>query len=447
MKWLLSLLVPALLLAALSPAQAEPVSFKKDIAPILLDNCLACHGPKKAEGGYRVDSFERLLKAGDSGAAGIVAKDHDGSEVLRRITSDDEAERMPLDGDPLPPEQVELVRRWISEGATYDGGDPNAPLATILPPPTHPAPPEAYVRPVPITAVAFHPDGQQLYVAGYHEISVWNPNDGQLLRRISGIGQRVFQISFSPDGKLVAVAGGSPGRLGEVRILNAADGSLVTAVAMTSDVVFDAQFNPQGDRLATAAADGVVRLFDVASWKEQQTITSHSDWVMAVAWSDDGSKLASASRDKTAKVYDAQTGDLLVTFSQHNAPVRGVHFKSDASEVYSSGSDNQVRRFDLAEGKQKGNAGLGDEIYKLVSAGPEHFLAPSADKSLRLYRRGDGGQAKQLNGMTDAALCAAWHGETQRVAAGGFDGRVVVWNLADDKVVASFIAAPGYQAP
>src|SRR5690606_25807514 len=109
MKWLLSSLVPALLLAALSPAQAEPVSFKKDIAPILLDNCLACHGPKKAEGGYRVDSFERLLKAGDSGAAGIVAKDHDGSEVLRRITSDDEAERMPLDGDPLPPEQVELV--------------------------------------------------------------------------------------------------------------------------------------------------------------------------------------------------------------------------------------------------------------------------------------------------------------------------------------------------
>jgi len=44
-------------------AQQAPVSFRKDVAPILQENCLACHGPKKAEGGYRVDSFERATKA------------------------------------------------------------------------------------------------------------------------------------------------------------------------------------------------------------------------------------------------------------------------------------------------------------------------------------------------------------------------------------------------
>ena len=44
-------------------AQQPPVSFRKDLAPILQENCLACHGPKKAEGGYRVDSFE----TGDEG--------------------------------------------------------------------------------------------------------------------------------------------------------------------------------------------------------------------------------------------------------------------------------------------------------------------------------------------------------------------------------------------
>ena len=37
---------------------ADPVSFRKSIAPILINNCLACHGPKKAEGSYRVDTFE-----------------------------------------------------------------------------------------------------------------------------------------------------------------------------------------------------------------------------------------------------------------------------------------------------------------------------------------------------------------------------------------------------
>ena len=52
---------------------AEPVSFRKDIAPILLGNCLACHGPKKAEGSFRVDSYERLTAAGDTGTPGIKA--------------------------------------------------------------------------------------------------------------------------------------------------------------------------------------------------------------------------------------------------------------------------------------------------------------------------------------------------------------------------------------
>src|SRR6188768_3346520 len=83
---------------------ADPVSFKKDIAPILQNNCFACHGPKKAEGGYRADNFEKLTAAGDSGTKGFEAKNLD-SESSRRITSTDKDERMPKDGDPLPPEQ------------------------------------------------------------------------------------------------------------------------------------------------------------------------------------------------------------------------------------------------------------------------------------------------------------------------------------------------------
>ena len=47
-----------------SVAAQEAVSFKADIAPILINNCLACHGPKKAEGGYRVDTYERFCEKG-----------------------------------------------------------------------------------------------------------------------------------------------------------------------------------------------------------------------------------------------------------------------------------------------------------------------------------------------------------------------------------------------
>src|SRR5688572_20168736 len=64
-----------LLLLAPTIVRAEAPSFQRDIAPVLLSNCLACHGPKKAEGGYRIDTFERVIAEGDSTQPGFKSKD------------------------------------------------------------------------------------------------------------------------------------------------------------------------------------------------------------------------------------------------------------------------------------------------------------------------------------------------------------------------------------
>src|SRR6059058_544535 len=150
--YLLIFIFPAL-------CSADGVSFKRDIAPVLLNNCLACHGPKKSEGGYRIDTFERLTAEGDSSQPGFAAKDLEGSEAFRRIISTDVKERMPLEGDPLPSEQVALLKQWIEAGLPFDGPDRKASLASYIPPPTHPAAPEKYRGTMPITAVEFSPDG------------------------------------------------------------------------------------------------------------------------------------------------------------------------------------------------------------------------------------------------------------------------------------------------
>ena len=428
-----------------SLVQAEPVSFKRDIAPVLLNNCLACHGPKKAEGGYRIDTFERVMAAGDSTQPGYVAKDLDGSEAFRRIVSTDESERMPLDGDPLPAEQIETMKRWIEEGANFDGPDPKAPLASYIPAPTHPPAPETYNATMPVTALAFSPDGSQLYAGGYHEITIWNPENGELIKRIANVGQRTYAIAFRPDGKQLAVACGAPGRHGEVRLFNAESGELENVLGMTSDVVFDVAYNPAGDRLATAAADSTVRLIEVATGAQQRTLSSHSDWVFAVAWSPDGSKLATGSRDKTAKAFDAATGDLLVTYSEHNQPVRGVMFHPDGAQVYTSGSDNKVRRWKIADGKRAGETGLGGEVYKLAPAG-EFFLTASAEKKVRQFQAKEQKQVREFPAVSDWILSAAYHAGTKRIAGGTFDGQVFIWNAEDGSQVAAFHAAPGYAA-
>lgn len=434
----------SILVVGVAVAEEKPPSFRNEIAPILLDNCLACHGPKKAEAGYRIDTFERLTAAGDSTQPGFVAKDLEGSEAFRRITSTDPHERMPLEGDPLTAEQVTLLKRWIEAGLPFDGPDPKAPLASYIPPPTHPPAPEVYRSTLPITAVAFSPDGSQLWVGGYHEVTVWDPADGKLLKRIGNLPQRVFAIRFAPEGPLVAVAGGTPGKHGEVRFVHAETGALERVLGTTSDVVYDCAFNPQGDRLATAAADGLVRVFALPEGHEVLTIASHSDWVLAVAYNAEGTRLATTSRDKTAKVFDAQSGDLLLTYSGHNQTVRGIQFHPAGKEVYSIGSDNKLHRWSLAEGKKVQETGLGGEPQRLRMSG-ELLAIAVADNKLRLIGAADQKPVRELAGAKDWLLSVDLHPGTGRVAGGTFDGQVMVWNAADGKLLCSFCAAVGYQ--
>jgi WD40 repeat protein len=423
------------------PAEAEPVSFRSQVAPILVDQCLACHSAKKAEGGYRVDTFAGAIAAGDSETPGFLARDPAGSEAFRRMTATDPDERMPLDGDPLPAEQVAIVRRWIEEGAAFDGPDPKALLPTILPAPTHPRPPEAYPQPVPIAAVAFSSDGSQLVAGGYHELTVWDPAEGRLLRRIGNIGQRTTSLSFSPDGSSLAVACGSPGRLGEVRIVDFASGAVTRIFGTAADVVLDVAFSPQGDRVAVGGPDGVVRVYAAATGEQQLAMPCHADWVHAVAWNADGSRLASASRDKTAKVIDLQTGELVITFSGHGQPVKGVAFHPDGAEMFSAGADKKIQRWKLADAAKTAEIGFADEVYRLPTGGGFLF-ASSADRTVRQFDGRTQAVVRQYAGATDWPLGVAFHAGTNRIAAGCFNGEVRVWNAADGAAVTTILAAP-----
>ncbi len=106
-------------------AHAAPLQFNRDVRPILSDACFACHGPDEAKrkGGLRLDQREAALKGGKSEVAAIVPGKPEASEILNRVVSKDPDEVMPppKDHKQLKPEQVALLKRWISEGAEYQG--------------------------------------------------------------------------------------------------------------------------------------------------------------------------------------------------------------------------------------------------------------------------------------------------------------------------------------
>ncbi|MGD9723086.1 MAG: c-type cytochrome domain-containing protein [Pirellulales bacterium] len=435
------------LLPARVSADEAPLSFSKDIAPILIKNCQACHGPPEPKGGYQVINYTHVVKPGESESASVTPGKPAESELFNLVASDDADLRMPKEADALSPAQIELIKRWIAEGAKYDAADANAPLASIVPKGVQPDPPAAYRRPVPITAVAFNHDASELAVGGYHEVTIWKTADGALLRRIKNVPQRVHSLNYSPDGTLLAMAGGTPGQSGEVKLFNPADGALVKEVCSTADVAYRAVFNPAGNKLAVGGADRAIRIFDVASGKEEILIEDHADWVVGLAWSPDGTKLVSASRDKTSKMFNAANGESLTTYSGHGDAVFDAGFSGDGKLVLSAGNDKKVHAWNPDDGAKKGEiAGYGREVLGLVAYADKVFTC-SADKTVRQHKLEGFAQLKLHEGLTDVAYAVAIHPASGKVAAGSFAGEVRIWNAEDGAAVAAFIAAPGYTPP
>lgn len=119
---LLLLVAPTLSLAQEKPAAAvrAPVDFATQVQPILAKRCFFCHGPDKSEAGLRLNQRESVMGELDSGSHAVVPGNIEKSELLLRVSSTAEGERMPPEGKPLTAEQIDTLRRWISEGAKWD---------------------------------------------------------------------------------------------------------------------------------------------------------------------------------------------------------------------------------------------------------------------------------------------------------------------------------------
>ena len=101
------------------PANEPVVDYARDIRAILAEHCCQCHGARKRTADLRLDVRAIAMRGGESGERAIVPGDPQASELIRRVASADESERMPPEGDPLSGEQIELLRVWISTGAVW----------------------------------------------------------------------------------------------------------------------------------------------------------------------------------------------------------------------------------------------------------------------------------------------------------------------------------------
>ena len=238
-----------------SVPESDTVCYYQQVRPLFQANCQGCHQAAKASGDYAMTSFESLLQGGESETAAIIPGSPDQSYLLELITPVDGAAEMPKKGDPLSADEIELIRRWISEGATNDTpADAGRTFDQDHPP--------IYTRPPVITSMDYSPDGQWLAIGGFHEVLLHRADGSGLETRLIGLSERIESVRFSPDGHRLAVTGGRPGRMGEVQIWDVASRELLLSVPLTHDTIYGASWSPDGKQIAFGCCDSSLRAID-----------------------------------------------------------------------------------------------------------------------------------------------------------------------------------------
>ena len=429
------------------------MSFRAEIAPLLLAQCQGCHGAEEAKGDFRVDRYTELMRALEGEPPRVRAGQPSASLMLQLLRSEDADDRMPQQSAPLEAGQIELVRRWIAEGASFDAGDPDAPLVRVIPVRRHEPAPENYPRPLPVTALVFSPDGRELAASGLREITLWNPANGGLLRRIPNMAQRTLALAWSPNGKQLVAAGGIPAELGEARVFDADTGELLAVTHRAGDVALDVRYDSAGATFAVADAENRIALYNSADFSRRRLVDNHADWVLALAWSPDDKFLVSASRDKTAKIFEAKSGEAISTYGGHQAEVFGVAFRADGQQVFSAGRDGKIHvwKAGLADttGKRFGAekvaelVGLGRAMARLRMTG-DWLFSPAEPGRVRQHDAGSRKLLREYGGAGDWVQALAHHASDHRLATGGHDGRVRVWDTQTGKLLSEFVASPGW---
>jgi WD40 repeat protein len=251
---------------------------------------------------------------------------------------------------------------------------------------------------------------------------------------LKGHAGAVTAVTVRADGQQLASAGAD----GTIRLWDVATGTQIgPSLTGHNGRVTAVVFNPRGTRLASAGADRMVCLWDVESTERLRTFAGHAGWVYSVAFSPDGRWLASASADTTIKVWDAHDGQQLQTLNGHTKQATTVAFDPAGRWLASGGADHKVHLWDVDNARivqtldrHRGwvySVAFSPDGTRLASSGFDDKVlvwdTTSVQSSLRQAPLELLGHAGQVRGV-------AFSPDGTRVASAGFDQSVRVWDAA-----------------
>ena len=445
--------------------RAEPVTFDKEILPILRKNCLACHSASEKQGELVLESPQSILKGGDNGAA--VVAGNGGESLLIKMAAHQTDNVMPPEGNDvaaanLTSQELGLLKLWIDQGARGTGG-----IDSMSP---------KQMRTLPrgiaaVQAVTLTQDGQYVAFGRGNQILLHHVPTGQLITQLtyatladsSGGAHRdlVQSLTFNVDGDMLASGGFRQVKLWrrpkDVQNLNIAAGGPVSVMAMS----------PDRKLIATNGPDNSVRLFSTVDGAAGVSFNAHADVVTTIRFTADGQRLLTASLDKFVRLWNPQDG-MQIAQLETSAPITAMEVvmtelptteKSVVDEwVVTGHSDNKIRVWQMltpappmepapenpppevaaetpAVMPLKEIAGHGAAITSLASVpqNPRQVFSGSLDSSIRRWNLDTGQQLQQYNhGGPVVAIAVA--PDVQRIASASENRTAKLFNINGQQI-------------
>jgi WD40 repeat protein len=192
----------------------------------------------------------------------------------------------------------------------------------------------------PIWELSFSPDGTYLTSAAFSDdIRLWRFDPPGEVWSSSGI-KGILSVAFSPDGQTIAYGTRLGRRAG---LLAASNGEVLLTFDEVTANVGDISFSPDGRLLAAGCDDNTIHLWKATSFEPEGLLSGHKDYVNGIAFSPDAKLLVSGSHDRTLGIWEVSSGKRLATLSGHDEAVLRVAFSPDGKWIASVSWDGTVR--------------------------------------------------------------------------------------------------------
>ena len=299
-----------------------------------------------------------------------------------------------------------------------------------------------------VTSVAFSLDGRLIASGSWDStLRIWDASTGeQVGEALRGHDNWVTSVAFSPGSRLVA--SGSEDKT--LRLWDASTGAQVGEALRGHDsTVTSVAFSPDGRLVASGSMDNTLRLWDASTGAQVgEALRGHDGSVYSVAFSPDGSLVASGSEDGTLRLWYASTGAQVgAALRGHDGSVNSVAFSPEGSLVLSGSQDKTLRLWDVYTGARVGEALQGHGSYvNSVAFSPDGCLVASGseDKTLRLWDASTGAQVGEaLQGHDSTVASVAFSPDCRLIASGSSDKTLRLWDASTGAQVGEALRGHG----